>query len=546
MLKSARLERLVFVLLSVLAAAIVAALPLVPSHDVPQHLAYVRLLSIWRLDPTSFPAVYAVPDMSSGYATAYALLVQFSTWVSPEVALRGAVAAYVVLLALAVRALVRATWRIDEGAIGPTSFLGPLVAFNPVLVMGLVAYLFALPPLVGAFAATVAYARSGAHRTLVVVALLAAATAALHSVAAAALLFTCAAMFAARRDRRSGLALGVAAAGALLGSRLAGSSTKLPPGLGAMLVEYIHRYGVVDGTIGTFRITFTPWLEKVEVVGAAIVGPFPLAWKMLVVAILVLVVVVERRARARSAAYGEALPGVRIAVASLGALAVLAPAALQIPDDLSLIDFRLITTATCLGVALVPPGLFEARRVWAPAAAVAVLLLVWRRQLGGAADEQMQTVRLVGRLAKDDVVLSLSMHDESAYIDEGNEILHYAAVYHTARTGGVTSMFWGKFSPRLPVGYRPGQGPPAPGDWTPWDVTDEQMTHYTHVVVRWPTAGDDAHRRALAQRLEALEQDGMLEPVASDGACELFKVASVVRQRATTERRSAASIAIRP
>ena len=546
MLNSARLERRVFALLCALAAAIVAALPLVPGHDVPQHLAYVRLLTIWRLDPSSLPADYAAPDMSSGYATAYALLVRLSTFVPPEIALRGAVAAYVVLLALAVRALVQVTWRVEEGAIGPTSVLGPLVAFNPVLVMGLVAYLFALPALVGAFAATVAHARSGAPRTLVVVALLAAVTAALHSVAAAALLFTCGAMFAARRDRRSGLALGMAAAGALLGSHLAGSSTKLPPGLGGMLVEYVRRYGVVDGTIGTFRITFTPWLEKIGVVCAAIVGPFPIAYKLLVAALLVVVVVVDRRARARDTASCFAVPGVRVAVMSLGALALVAPAALQIPDDLSLIDFRLITTATCLGVALVPPGLFQARRVWLLAAAVAVLLLVWRRQLGGAADEQMQTVRLVDRLGKDDVVLSLSMHDESAYIDEGNEVLHYAAVYHTARTGGVTSMFWGKFSPRLPVGYRPGHGPPAPGDWTPWDVTVEQMTHYTHVVVRWPDARDDAHQSALAQRLAMLERDGMLDPIATDGACELFKVASVVRPRAASERRSPASIAIRP
>ena len=535
---STRLERRVFALLTALAAAIVVALPIVPGHDVPQHLAYVRLLTMWRHDPSSLPAVYAAPDMSSGYVTAYALLVRLSAFVSPEVALRLAIAAYVVLLAIAVRALVHATWREK----GPTTLLGPLVALNPVLVMGLVAYLFAMPALVGAFAALVAYARSGARRTLGAVAALAAATAALHSVAAAALLLLGGVFFVARRDRRSGVALVVAIAGALVGSRLAGASTKVPPGLGALLVQYVHEYGVVDGTLGTFRITFTPWLEKVEVVYAAIVGPFPFACKLLIAAILALVVVVDWRLREPSSSH--ALRGVRPAVLALAVAAILAPAALQVPDDLSLIDFRLITTAITVGVVLVPPGLLRTGRVWVFAGAVAALLLLWQRQLAGAAGELMQTVRLTGRLAEDDVVLALSMHDESAYPDEGNEVLHYGAVYHTARTGGVTSMFWGKFSPRLPVGYQPGRGPPAPGDWTPWDVTDEQMTHYTHLLVRWPSAGDDPRLVSLAARVTKLESEGALERVATDGSCELFSIAAV--SRATTERRAPASIAIRP
>ena len=540
---SARLERRFFALLTALAAATVAVLPIVPGHDVPEHLAYVRLLTIWRLDPSSFPAVYAPPDMSSGYVTAYALLVRLSSIVTPETGLRIAVVAYVVLLAIAVRALVRATWRVDAGTLGPTTFLGPLVALNPVLVMGLVAYFFALPPLVGAFAAAVVHARSGGRRSLVAVAVLAAATAALHSVAAAALLLLCGVLFATRRDRHTGFALVSALAGALVGSRLAGSNTKLPPGLGSLLARYVHEYGIVGGTLCTFRITFTPWVEKIEVIYAAVVGPFPFAPKLVVAGIVVLAGVIDWRLRDNTPA--RALPGVRAAVVALAIVAVLAPAALQVPDDLSLIDFRLITTAITVGVVLVPPGVFEARRMWLFTAAVGALLLVWLRQLGGASDEVMETVRLVRRLAPDDVLLSLSMHDESAYLDEGNEVLHYAAVYHTARTGGVTSMFWGKFSPRLPVGYRPGLGPPAPGDWTPWDVTDEQMTHYTHLVVRWPSPSEDAHDIALAKRLAMMERDGMLEPIAIDGACELFTV-TPVRTRVEAGRRSSASIAIRP
>jgi hypothetical protein len=520
---------------------------------VPQHLAYVRLLTSFRQAPSSFPAVYAAPDMSSGYATAYALLVRLSAFMPPDLALRGAVTVYVVLLAVSVRALVHATWRVDgeDGVVGPTTFLGPLVALNPVLCMGLLAYLFALPAVVGAFAAAVGYVRSASRLSLLAAALLAAAAGALHSVAAAALLFLAGAMFVARRDRRSGLAVLVCLSGALLGSRAAGSSTKLPPGLGAMLLHNIQTYGIVDGTLGTFRISFTHWFEKLDQVVASVVGPFPFGLKLLAGAVLVLVVVADWRARAgtrRDEVSVRAVPGARFAVVMLAVAAVLAPAALQIPDDLSLLDFRLITTATLVGVILVPPGLFQTRRMWVYAGGAAALLLLWARQLNGAAGEVMQTVRLVERLGPGDTVLALSMHDESAYLDERNEILHYAPVYHTARTGGVTSLFWGKFSPRLPIGYRPGQNPPAPGDWAPWEMTDDQLTHYTHVVVRWPAADDDARLVALAQRLTTLEREGTLEPVASDGPCALFKVASVTRTGATTAapRRPSGAVAIHP
>jgi hypothetical protein len=542
---SVRLERGFFAALTALAATIVAVTPVVPGHDVPQHLAYVRLLAAWRRDPASFPAVYDSPDLSSGYATTYAVLARLSQLVPPELALRGAVALYVVLLAVSVRALVHATWRV-EGArapLGPTSLVGPVVALNPVLCMGLLAYLFALPAVVAAFAAHVAHARTPQRRWLVLIVTLSGVAAALHSVAAAALALLSLAMLAARRDRRSALAFASCVAGALVGARLAGAGAKMPPGLGAMLLANVRRYGVEDGVIGTFRVTFTHWLEKLDQVMASVVGPFPLPLKGVAASVIAAVALADwrvRRGRRRSEGdpRARAVPGARVAVVALGVAAILAPAALQIPDDLSLLDFRLITTATLVSVILLPPGLLDPRRTLVAGVGGVLLLCLWARQLGGAAGEIMQTVRLVERLGPEDSVLALPMHDESAYMDERNEILHYAAVYHTARTGGVTSLFWGKFSPRLPVGYRTGQAPPAPADWSPWEMTEEQLLHYTHVVVRWPAPGEDERLLALARRIGALERAGSLRPLASDGACALFAVASSTGRSADRGSRS--------
>ena len=527
--------------LTALAALVLGALPVIPGHDMPQHVAYLALLTAWRRDPSTYPAGFTPPDLSSGYATTYRWLTPLASWTSPEVAMRLVLAAYVVLLAVAVRALVRATWKNGQRPGTPsTALLGPLAGFNPVLCMGFLPYLLALPPLVGSLAASVTYLRTGRREWLGVVALLAALTASFHLVAVAALLFVVAALALARRDRRSLLALGASLVGALGATRLVGGGPPLPPDLAATLLVNVHAQGVVRGVVSTFRISGTHWLEKIDQVVASVVGPFPLAGKLLAAAVLATVIALDLRARRKTddtsrshatsfrAGRDVAVHGVASACLALFVAAVLAPAALQVPDDLSLLDFRLITTATIVGIAAIPPGALSRERVLILGAGVTLLLGMWLRQLSGAAEEVAQTTRLLERLGPSDRLLALSMHDASSFLDERNGVLHYAAVYHTARSGGVTSLFWGKFTPRLPVGYREGQQPKAPPDWSPWMVTEEELADFTHVIVRWPSAKDDLELRELGPRIEALRDRGKLEPLASDGDCTLFKVGTTL------------------
>ena len=158
------------------------------------------------------------------------------------------------------------------------------------------------------------------------------------------------------------------------------------------------------------------------------------------------------------------------------------------------------------------------------AVSAALALLVWARQLRGTAGEVMQTVRLTSRLGPGDRLLALSMHDASAFLDRGNAVLHYSAVHHTVRTGGVTSLFWGRYSPRLPVGYRPGREPARPFDWSPCQLTEAQLFTFSHVIVRWPDVDDDERLRELAARVVALRDRGALATVACDGGCCLYEV----------------------
>ena len=316
----------------------------------------------------------------------------------------------------------------------------------------------------------------------------------------------------------------------MLASRVLGSVARLPPGFVRSLLDNMRFYGAVDGFLGTFRVSFTHWLEKTEQVLASAFGPFPWPEKVVcaafVAGVVALVLRDRRRGTAKATPPAVAVRGVRPAMAALGALAVLAPAAMQVPDDLSLIDFRLITTATILGIAAIPPHLFVVprRARFALGALTAAFLAIWTKQLSGTAGEVMETVRLVDRLQPTNRLLALPMHDASAYLDGRNAVLHYAAVHHTARHAGITSLFWGRFSPRLPVGYRQGQEPPHPFDWAPWELEDEQLLGFSHVLVRWPERADEARLHDLARHVNDLRDSGVLKTMACDGRSCLFEI----------------------
>jgi hypothetical protein len=131
-------------------------------------------------------------------------------------------------------------------------------------------------------------------------------------------------------------------------------------------------------------------------------------------------------------------------------------------------------------------------------------------------------LRLVRRLDASEVLLALPFHDRSEYLDDSNGLTHYLPVYHTVLNGGVTSLFWGRFSHHLPVGYRPGQEPPHPPDWRPWDFTERDLASASSILVEWPDADDDEEARRGATRLRwAL--GWRFAPVACEGRWCLYE-----------------------
>jgi hypothetical protein len=260
----------------------------------------------------------------------------------------------------------------------------------------------------------------------------------------------------------------------------------MPPGV---FRSAVAKYGVVRGLAAAVGARWTSPAEKLDQLKATVFGPFPEYGKGVVAFCLATAACfIGRAPKPRSSPRST----LRRALLGFAVLVLLLPASLAAPDDICLVDFRAMVVLLVLSIAAVDPRRFERPRArWALASCVSLVTLLWARQLAGVAREGDDVVKLVGRLDRRDTLLALAFHDRSEYLDEANSLTHYLPVYHTVLNGGVTSLFWGKFSHHLPVGYRPGKEPPHPPDWRPWEVTRADLDAASAVLVEWPDADDD-------------------------------------------------------
>ena len=150
---------------------------------------------------------------------------------------------------------------------------------------------------------------------------------------------------------------------------------------------------------------------------------------------------------------------------------------MQKPDDICYIDMRLYAIAFALFLAAFPRQWASSARARIALGALGAMFVgVWGWSIIGAGEEARAAIDLAARLGPNDRVLALSFHDRSAYLDEENAVMHYLPVHHTALSGGSTTLFWGKFSRHLPIGWAPHQEPPHPQCWYPEQFNDAQLS----------------------------------------------------------------------
>jgi hypothetical protein len=502
--------------------AIVVALPVLVGHDLPQHLAQARLLG--DADDGHLAPPYEGPLAPDPYFTTYRVLGLLAAPSSIEASARLVYALYAVAFALAFRRLARAADETPLSGVHYGAALGPILVWNPITCMGFLPFMLALPC---AFAAT-ALVLDGARRLtaprLVALLVLGVATASFHAAAAGVAALIALVIALTRRKIGTFVAATTFVATMLLTLRALRQGTGPTVDFAAWRAN-VATWGFVDGTVGTFVLSFAPIEMKAKLVLATVLGPFPRQGKVLVFLLVAAAVAVVAFARRP---VRTALPRSRLAlgVAAFVVLlvAVFGPTAIQVPDDMCLIDFRLYVIAFALAVALVPRRAFHALRARiAVVVASFGIVAIWGGALYGAAREAEPATELVRTLAPQDRLLALSFHDRSAWFDEDNSMLHDLPVYFTARTAGTTTLFWGRFDRHLPVGYRPGGEPHHPPPYSPDLWTEEDLGAATHVLVALPDADDDEQLRAGAARLI---RSGAVQPLACGGRFCLFGVAS--------------------
>ncbi len=365
--------------------------------------------------------------------------------------------------------------------------------------MGFLPFMLALPAFLWGAAEAQRWQRTGMREPAVGLVFWCVVLVSLHVIAAALFVAFTLLSTLARPGKRSAVLFAIVAASVAASLLLwqsvgPGHVGAMPPGA---LAAHIARDGVWNGVVSAFGVRWSAPEEKLELLAATLLCPFPLYGKVLVGIVLAAIGIAVWSAGRRAtlegggarcrrplfaASFVRALAGFAILTAAL-------PTSLSAPDDVCLVDFRAIVVLVALSVAAVDARVFASARARVALAMGSVLVMgLWARQLAGIAREGQQVLHLVRRLGPADVLLALPFHDRSEYLDESNGLTHYLPVYHTVLNGGITSLFWGKFSHHLPVGYRPGKEPPHPPDWRPWEFTERDL------------AASDVRARRVARR----------------------------------------------
>jgi len=528
--------------------ALVWSLPVIVGQDLPQHLSYARILADFGDPRLPFRDTFTLPARPQPYFTAYLLLAPLTRLTSVLTACRVLYTAYVVAVAAGFSSLVRAVHAPTADDAPPqgaertpwTCLFGAVLPWNPVQCVGFLPFMLSLPAVLFAAAGVVRATTRWSRKAGALIVAASAAAASLHFVAAGCVV-AFAGLHALFRPSRRGLlaaALTVVATLGTIGVWHAVGDRGLDPLPYDDLAASVASLGLLDGVVRTLGVQWNGLDAKVGFVVATVLGPLPRAAKLGVGLAILGLVAVAVSARKQAPARASTGPEPRAyGLTALGflALVVATPTAVRVPDDICLLDFRLYVVAFMLAVAWVSPRAFEPRRARvAVTVFVTALTVMWGRQLHGAAREARTVVSLVERLDPKESLLALPFHDRSEFLDEDNSVTHYFPVYYTALRGGVTSLFWGKYSHHLPVGYQAGREPVRPPDWDPSKFTRAELLAASHVLVEWPDPDDGDAPATGATRLRGELASGFTAE-GCDGRWCLYRSPAGGQERRVTE-----------
>ena len=507
---------------------LVWALPLIPAQDLPQHLTYIRIFADYDNPALPFHDFYVLPRGFQPYDSVYLLLAFIARHSSVLFALRLTLSVYVVLVFVAYDVLSASI----HGRPGdrrsiipmPNGVMASMVVWSSALAMGFLQYFLCVPLVMLAVAALVRGSNKDAPDWVVLSAVpAAAAVASIHLVAAGAL-----SVFAVlhtlvwirkpevkQRAVMAGVVVGSILTtlvlwrlwgGEVLGARPRGTSFAIA-WQNAQGFEFVNT--MLDATWYDPPVTFNylTWgtLGPYRILGLAVAASA-------VVTCITQVVPSYTPDDLRVEARGYARTAWAFAL-----FTCLIPWGIQVPSEITWLNFRLISLAFALLLPLIPPRWFEVER---SRAALIGLSLVYLGNFTvhaiGFNYEAAGATRLLAKVPNHETLLSLVFRSRSSYFAKGMRLTHFLPMYFTVLDGGICSQFWARYTEHLPIDYRPGKRPAQPDDWSPQHFDETKHLKDVGYVILQRTTKDDPlsaqnesakAEQKLSQRAELVECD---------------------------------------
>jgi hypothetical protein len=505
---------------------LVWAMPLIPAQDLPQHLTYIRIFADYDSSALPFHDFYVLPHGFQPYDSIYLLLAWIARRSSVIFALRLALSVYVILMFVGFDFLSAAIHgRGPERRPLPTSVMASMLVWSSALAMGFLQYFLCVPFVLLTVAALVRGSEKDAPDWVVLAAVPAAmAVASIHLVAAGAL-GVFAVLHAGLSVRKPDFWRRVTMAGVVIGSlvtalvlwRFWGGEVlgAKPRGIpfkeawtNAQGFEFVNN--MLDATWYDPPVTFNyiVWgtLGPYRIIGLAVAA--------VAVALCATQVVPIHKS-------DDLSPDARVYARTAWSFALftcLIPWGIQVPSEITWLNFRLISLAFALLLPLVPPRWFEVARARFALTGLAIVFFVnYTVHAAGFNHEAAAPIRLLERVPNKDLVLSLVFRSRSSYFAKGIRLTHFLPMYFTVLDGGICSQFWAKYTEHLPIDYRAGKRPAQSDDWSPQNFDEtKHLKDADWVLLQRATADDptgtlrDATRaeQKLSLRADLVECDG--------------------------------------
>jgi hypothetical protein len=506
---------------------LVWGLPLIPAQDLPQHLTYIRIFADYDDPSLPFHDFYTLPQGFQPYDSVYLIVAFVARHSSVLFALRLTLSIYVLLVFVGYDVLSASIHgRPDAKKPMPTGVMASMIVWSSALSMGFFQYFLCVPLVMLTVAALVRGSEKKAPDWVVLAAVpAAAAVGSIHLVAAGAL-----AVFAVLHAlvwvRRPGFGQRLVMAGVVLGSiltalvlwRLWGGEVL---GAHGRALHFDEAWRNAQGFEFVNNLLDATWYDPPVTFNYIVwgtLGPYRIMGLGVslaaIIACLSQVIPIYESQDLRPEAWGYARTAWAFAL-----FTCLIPWGIQVPSEITWLNFRLISLAFSLLLPLIPPRWFSIERSRSALIGLAVVYLGnFTVHAIGFNREAASATRLLEKVPNHETLLSLVYRGRSAFFAKGMRLTHFLPMYFTVLDGGIASQFWAKYTEHLPIDYRPGKRPAQPDDWSPQHFDENKHLKDVGYVILQRATKDDPNgtqsdavkgEQKLAQKADLVECDGI-------------------------------------